>query len=56
MKSRPPSRDGTTPIASNRRARHDYAVLDTVEAGIVPWLWRVHVALLSDAGVWPSFL
>lgn len=28
-------RDGTTPIASNRRARHDYAVFDTVEAGLV---------------------
>ena len=28
--------DGTSrPIASNRRARHEYAVLDTVEAGIV---------------------
>ncbi len=26
---------GTKVIASNRRARHDYAVLDTVEAGIV---------------------
>ena len=25
----------TTPIASNRRARHDYAVLDVVEAGLV---------------------
>jgi len=26
---------GTKTIASNRRARHDYAVLDTVEAGLV---------------------
>jgi SsrA-binding protein len=26
---------GTKLIASNRRARHDYAVLDTVEAGVV---------------------
>ncbi len=26
---------GTTPIASNRRARHNYAVLDVVEAGLV---------------------
>lgn len=26
---------GTKTIASNRRARHDYAILDTVEAGIV---------------------
>ncbi|MET0146633.1 MAG: SsrA-binding protein SmpB [Ilumatobacteraceae bacterium] len=29
------SRDGTVPIASNRRARHDFSVLETVEAGIV---------------------
>ena len=27
--------NGRTVIASNRRARHDYAVLDTVEAGVV---------------------
>jgi SsrA-binding protein len=27
--------DGTKLIASNRRARHDYGVLDTVEAGLV---------------------
>jgi SsrA-binding protein len=27
--------NGTKPIASNRRARFDYAILDTVEAGIV---------------------
>ena len=27
--------DGRKIIASNRRARHDYAILDTVEAGIV---------------------
>ncbi len=26
---------GTKPIASNRRARHTYTILDTVEAGIV---------------------
>jgi hypothetical protein len=26
---------GTKLIASNRRARHDYEILDTVEAGIV---------------------
>ena len=26
---------GTRLIASNRRARHDYAILDTVEAGLV---------------------
>lgn len=26
---------GRTPIASNRRARHDYEILDSVEAGIV---------------------
>ncbi len=26
--------DGRTLIASNRKARHDYAILDTVEAGI----------------------
>ena len=27
--------DDTTVLASNRRARHDYAILDVVEAGIV---------------------
>ncbi|TVR26829.1 MAG: SsrA-binding protein SmpB [Ilumatobacter sp.] len=26
---------GTKPVASNRRARHDYDILDTIEAGIV---------------------
>jgi SsrA-binding protein len=26
---------GTKPIASNRRARYDYAILDTIETGIV---------------------
>ena len=26
---------GTTPIANNRRARHDFEILDSVEAGIV---------------------
>ncbi len=35
MSGQKTSRDGTTPIASNRRARHDYAVLETIEAGIV---------------------
>jgi SsrA-binding protein len=35
MKRRTEPRDGTTPIASNRRARHDYTVLETVEAGLV---------------------
>lgn len=29
------SRLGTTVIASNRKARHDYTILDVVEAGIV---------------------
>lgn len=29
-----PGRDGRLVVASNRRARHDYTVLDTVEAGI----------------------
>ncbi|MDQ6780675.1 MAG: SsrA-binding protein SmpB [Candidatus Eremiobacteraeota bacterium] len=29
------ARDGTKPIASNRKAFHQYAVLDTLEAGIV---------------------
>jgi SsrA-binding protein len=29
------NRSGTKLIASNRRARHDYNVLDTVEAGLV---------------------
>ena len=27
--------DGTQPIAANRRARHEYSVLDTFEAGLV---------------------
>ena len=35
MSKRSESRDGTQPIAQNRRARHDYSVLDTVEAGLV---------------------
>ena len=35
MSTRAASRDGTTPIASNKRARHDYSVLDIVEAGLV---------------------
>lgn len=30
-----PSRDGSRPVAQNRRARHDYDILDTYEAGIV---------------------
>jgi SsrA-binding protein len=29
------SRTGTKPVASNRKARRDYAILDTVEAGMV---------------------
>jgi SsrA-binding protein len=29
------SQTGTTVIASNRKARHDYTILDVVEAGIV---------------------
>jgi SsrA-binding protein len=29
------TKDGTEPIASNRRARHEYTVLDTFEAGLV---------------------
>jgi SsrA-binding protein len=35
MTSRPRPPDGTKLIASNRRARHDYGILDTVEAGLV---------------------
>ena len=35
MSARSAARDGTTSIASNRRARYDYTVLDTVEAGLV---------------------
>jgi SsrA-binding protein len=35
MARRKEPRDGTTTIAANRRARHDYAVLETVEAGLV---------------------
>jgi SsrA-binding protein len=34
MKSTKPASD-TTPIASNRRARHDYHILETWEAGLV---------------------
>lgn len=30
-----PARDGSRPVAQNRRARHDYDILDTYEAGIV---------------------
>lgn len=30
-----PSGDGSRPVAQNRRARHDYDILDTYEAGIV---------------------
>jgi len=29
-----PSREGITPLASNRKARHDYEVLEVVEAGV----------------------
>jgi SsrA-binding protein len=35
MARRKETRDGTTTIAANRRARHDYSVLETVEAGLV---------------------
>jgi SsrA-binding protein len=35
MARRNEPRDGTTTIAANRRARHDYSVLETVEAGLV---------------------
>ena len=35
MAKRTVSRDGTEPIAANRRARHEYSVLDTFEAGLV---------------------
>jgi len=35
MAKRTDARDGTQPIAANRRARHDYRVLDTFEAGLV---------------------
>ena len=31
----PDSSDGRKLIASNRRARHDYSILDTIETGIV---------------------
>lgn len=31
----PADRAATTHVASNRKARHDYAILDTLEAGIV---------------------
>ena len=27
---------GVKVVASNRRARHDYAILETLEAGLVP--------------------
>ena len=32
---KPNQRDGERPVAQNRRARHDYDILDTYEAGIV---------------------
>jgi SsrA-binding protein len=35
MASRKQPHDGTSTIAANRRARHDYAVLETLEAGLV---------------------
>jgi SsrA-binding protein len=35
MAKRTVSRDGTEPIAANRRARHEYSVLETFEAGLV---------------------
>jgi SsrA-binding protein len=34
-KGAPPRRDSNRVVASNRRARHDYEILDTVECGIV---------------------
>jgi SsrA-binding protein len=40
---------GTRLIASNRRARHEYAILDTVEAGLV--LAGAEVKSLRDAQV-----
>ena len=30
-----PTKDGSRPVAQNRRARHDYDILETYEAGIV---------------------
>ena len=41
--------DGTKLIASNRRARRDYDVLETVEAGLV--LWGSEVKSLRDGHV-----
>lgn len=35
MAKRSDARDGTLPIAANRRAQRDYRVLDTFEAGLV---------------------
>jgi len=32
---KPTTADGSRPVAQNRRARHDYDILDTYEAGIV---------------------
>jgi SsrA-binding protein len=32
---KPAKADGSRPVAQNRRARHDYEILDTFEAGIV---------------------
>ena len=40
---------GTKLIASNRKARHDYAITDTVEAGIV--LFGSEVKSLREAQV-----
>ena len=31
----PPKTSGPRPVAQNRKARHDYEILDTFEAGIV---------------------
>jgi SsrA-binding protein len=41
--------DGTRPVAQNRRARHDYDILETVEAGIV--LVGSEVKSLRDGGI-----
>ena len=49
MATKDPKRSGTQIVASNRRARHEYDILETIEAGIV--LRGSEVKSLRDAKV-----
>lgn len=49
------NRPATKPIASNRRARHDYEILDTVEAGVVLTGSEVKSLRLSQVQMADSF-